>query len=523
MADANPDASMKLERVAAPSRVAPPRVPLLVVGLLALLTVAAIRVGNGNIALALVPSLVAMLVLALWLLPLRIPMLVLLVLAWAIEAPGDVFAGGLVTTPWRRVGEVLWGKLNGVVPFSPLVFTGFDIVVLLLFGIVAYRQLHRSSLDRSAEWVDTPRPLGAFIWLSLVTVAWMDLYGLARGGSFRFLLWQSLRWLYIPIVYALMRQALRGGVDVLTVGKLVLGVGLFRSGEVILIRWMFPTMDVLPHATTHYDSVLFSTCVCILLAMLLEMPRKRTLKLCLLLLPFYVWAMKGNSRRLVWAEVAVGAGVMWFLTPWRPLKVALARGLVALALPLMIYAAVGWDSNAAIFSPVGKVRSMTDSKVNTSTLWRELENYDLVHTYAQRPVLGSGFGHPYEEPIKLPDVTTIYELEPYIPHNSVLGLWAYGGLLGFGLLWAMFPVGLFFTARAYRWARTPVERVTALGAASVQVSYVMQGYGDLGFGAWGPVFTVATAYALVGKICIANGAWGAGPIRSKLPSPPVAA
>ncbi len=25
----------------------------------------------------------------------------------------------------------------------------------------------------------------------------------------------------------------------------------------------------------------------------------------------------------------------------------------------------------------------------------------------------------------------------------------------------------------------------------------MQGYGDLGFGTWGPVFTVATAYALV--------------------------
>jgi hypothetical protein len=108
-------------------------------------------------------------------------------------------------------------------------------------------------------------------------------------------------------------------------------------------------------------------------------------------------------------------------------------------------------------------------------------------------------------------VTSIYELEPYIPHNSVLGLWAFGGLLGFALLWAMFPVGLFFTVRAYRWARTPLERVAALGAASAQVSYLMQGYGDLGFGAWGPVFTVATAYVLVGKLCVANGAWSRKP------------
>jgi hypothetical protein len=43
----------------------------------------------------------------------------------------------------------------------------------------------------------------------------------------------------------------------------------------------------------------------------------------------------------------------------------------------------------------------------------------------------------------------------------------------------------------------------------------MQGYGDLGFGTWGPVFTVATAYALVGKICVANGAWAAAASRAR--------
>jgi O-antigen ligase len=336
----------------------------------------------------------------------------------------------------------------------------------------------------------------------------MDLYGLSRGGSFRFILWQSTRWLYIPIVYALLREALRGGVDAPTVGKIILGVGVFRAGEVLLLRSMFPSMDLLPHATSHADSVLFATCVCLLLAMLLEMPGKGTSKLCLLLLPLFVLAMKGNARRLVWVEVALGAGMIWFITPWRRLKISVARLLVAGALPLLIYGSLGWNSNAGIFSPVQKIRSLTDSKVNTSTLWRELENYDLVDTYAQRPLLGSGFGHPFEEAVKLPDVTSIYELEPYIPHNSVLGLWAFGGLLGFALLWAMFPVGLFFTVRAYRWARTPLERVTALAAASAQVAYLMQGYGDLGFGAWGPVFTVATAYALVGKLCIQNGAWG---------------
>jgi O-Antigen ligase len=509
MADANPAASMKLDRATAPrDRVAPPLAPLLVVGLLVLVTVAAIRVGDGNVALALAPSLMAMVVLAVWLLPLRVPMLVLLVLAWAIEAPGDAFAAGLVTTPWKRVGEALWGKLNDLIPFSPLIFTGFDFVVLLLFSVVASRPPRRSTLDRTAEWVDSPRPLGAFVWLSLGAVAWMALYGVARGGSFRFVLWQSTRWLYLPIVYALMRQALRGGVDAQTVGKLVLGVGAFRAGEAILFRWKFPSVEVLGYATSHADSVIFSTCVCILFAMLLEMPSKATAKLCLFLLPVYFLAMQANNRRVVWAEVAIGIVVIWLMTPWRRLKISVARVLVAGVLPLLLYFPLGWNSNAAVFAPVRKVRSLTDSEVNSSTLWRELENYDLVYTFSQRPLLGSGFGHPFEQPIRLPDVTSVYELEPYIPHNSVLGLWAFGGLIGFSLLWAMFPVGFFFTARAYRWARTPLERVTALGAASAQVSYLLQGYGDLGFGRWGPVFNVATAYVLVGKICIANGAWG---------------
>ena len=51
------------------------------------------------------------------------------------------------------------------------------------------------------------------------------------------------------------------------------------------------------------------------------------------------------------------------------------------------------------------------------------------------------------------------------------------------------------------------------GAAGAQVSYLLQGFGDLGFGTWGPVFTVATAYALVGKLCVQNGAWRAGAIQ----------
>jgi hypothetical protein len=481
---------------------------LLFVVLLGMATVVAIRLGNGNAAIALGPCLAAILVWAIWVLPLRGPMLTLLVLSWTLEISGDAFANNVVQTPLRLLGALLFAKLNLTVPVDALVFSGFDVLLLLFAVVVVYRHTTHSRIDR-VGWVEAARPIRQFAVLALVALAWMMFFGLWRGGNSRFALWQVMRHLYLPLVYLLMGEALRGAVDAMAVGRIVLGVGIFRSAEALILRQIFPSTETFPHATTHHDSVLFATCVAILMAMLLERPTRRTLKISALLLPIYLGAMIANNRRLVWTELGMVVAFFFLITSWGRVKRFVARALVLSLVPLLIYAAAGWSSQSRIFGPVRTFRSMFDSSVDASTRWRDFENYDLVFTFSQNALFGSGFGHPFIEAVKLPDVTMTYELEPYVPHNSVLGLWAFGGLFGFALLWAIFPVGMFFTVRAYRWSRTPAERITALGAAAVQICYVMQGYGDLGFGTWGPVLSVAAAYALVGKICVANGAWPA--------------
>jgi hypothetical protein len=481
---------------------------LLVVGLLSLATLAAIVVGNGSPALALTPCLLALLVWAIWVLPLRIPMLTLLALAWTVEIAGDVFAENLVQTPLRLVGTLLFAKLNLTIPVDSLIFSGFDILVLLFAGVIVYRHMTHSRVDR-VGWVEAPRPIRQAAALGLLALVWMTLFGLWRGGSFRFALWQVTRHLYLPFAFLLMGEALRGAVDATTVGRVVLGAGVFRSAEALVLRQMFPSTEIMPHATTHTDSVLFATCVAILLAMIIERPTKRSFKISALLLPIFVGGIIANNRRLVWAEIAMVAAFFFLITPLGRVKRFFVRAAVVSLVPLLLYVAAGWNAQGGVFGPVRTVRSIFDPTVDRSTLWRDWENYDLVFTFRQNPLFGSGFGHPFIEAIRLPDVTKAYELEPYIPHNSVLGLWAFGGLFGFALLWVIYPVGMFFTVRAYRWSRTPAERITALGAAAVQICYVMQGYGDLGFGTWGPVLSVAAAYALVGKICVANGAWPA--------------
>ena len=493
-----------------PERAGGSRLPWVLTTVLVVLTVLALFVGNGNLGLALAPCLLVAAVWGACVLPLRHSLLTLLALAWLLDAPNDAFAAGKVALPWRQVGAVLWGKLNLLVPVPALVITGFDLVALFLFGLLLYRHLHRLRIDRTG-WADVPAPLTLCMWLCLAAVIWMSAYGMARGGSFRFVLWQSVRWLYLPVVFFLMRHGLRGPSDARALGKVLLVVGVIRAAEAIVIRLLFPSVEDLPHATTHHDSVLFALCTGILVALLIEVPTRKTFAFTAVLFPVFAWAMDANNRRLVWAEVALVLLVFWVMTPWRPLKRKLARLMVHAAVPLFLYLAVGWNARGAIFSPVHKLRSMTDSSANSSTLWRDLENFNLVFTYRDSPLLGSGFGHPFVERIRLPDVTAAYELEPYVPHNSVLGLWAFGGLLGFFLLWMVFPVGMYFTARAYRWSRTPLERVTLLGAAAAQVCYTVQGYGDLGFGTWGPLFTVAAALALAGKMAVSSGAWVPAP------------
>jgi len=480
---------------------------------LAFVTAAAAVVSDGNAAVALAPCIAALLVWSIWKFPLRLPMLVLLALAWVLEIPGDAFASGRVRTPLHAIGAVLFAKLNGIVPIDALVVSGFDILLLLFAVVVIHRHATHSRVDRAA-WLESPRPMRQLAVLSLVAVGWMMIMGLARGGSFRFSLWQVNRHLYLPLVYLLMAEALRGPIDAPAIGRIVLGVGVFRAAEAIILRQMNPSTDAFPHATTHHDSVLFVTCVAILLATLLEQPTKRGFKLFALLVPIYLWGMMANNRRLSWTELTMVVLFFFIITPWGRVKRSCARAVVISILPLAIYAAAGWNSQGGrLFGPVRTFRSLFDADVDSSTRWRDWENYDLVTTFTQNPVFGTGFGRPFTEAIKLPDVTRSYDLEPYIPHNSVLGLWAFGGLIGFALLWAIYPAGMFFTVRAYRWSRTSAERIAALGAAAVQICYLMQGYGDLGFGTWGPVFTVAAAYAIVGKICVANGAWPAGSPR----------
>jgi hypothetical protein len=262
--------------------------------------------------------------------------------------------------------------------------------------------------------------------------------------------------------------------------------------------------------------MLFADAFLVLLVIFFERPGPRHLAMAAAALPILAWGMIANNRRLVWVELLAALLVLYFITPFTRLKKRIAQA-VACSLPvILLYVAVGWSSGAKVFAPVRVLRSVMDSEADRSTLWRDWENYNLFYTVRTHPLIGTGFGHGYTEVVKLPDISENYELYRYAPHNSVLGLLAYAGLIGFAGMWLFIPLGVFFAVRSYRFSTTPRDRSTALATVGILVAYLVHCYGDMGLGTWTSVFTVAPALALVAKQAVATGAW---PLRLNSSSP----
>jgi hypothetical protein len=487
---------------------------------LGVLTLVLVIAGNGNVGLALAPLALTLVVLLAARAPLRHSLIVLGVLCLTLENPSEFPAAGLWRSPLYTLGALLLAHLNVTIPVKALFFSGLDVALVLLTVIWVVRRIMASDVDTRGHVPPAP-PLRTAALVCIVAILLIWGHGLLReGADFRFSLWQVFRVIYLPCVFLLYCAGIRGPSDSRTFGIALVTAALIRALLAVYLRHLFPSEQEMPHATVHADSMLFSDAFLLVLVVLFERPSARNLVLSLGTLPILTWAMIANSRRLVWVELLAALIVLYFITPFTRLKKRIAQTL-AISLPLLaIYAAVGWSSGSRVFAPVRTIRSVVDSSADPSTRWRDLENYNLFYTVRTHPVLGTGFGHGYLEVIRLPDISNAYELYRFAPHNSILGLLAYSGAIGFVTMWLFLPIGVFFAVRSYRFSTTPRDRSTALATVGILVAYLVHCYGDMGLGTWASVFTVAPALALVAKQAVVTGAWPLRPRRSTAPTLP---
>jgi len=248
--------------------------------------------------------------------------------------------------------------------------------------------------------------------------------------------------------------------------------------------------------------VTFAMGIIVLAANLFEHRDKRSFVRAAFLIPFIVMAIVMNNRRL--AFVGVGAGVITTFAVLRSsrFKRTLIRSLIVLSPLFAIYVKVGGTSNSAFFAPAALIHSVMSGE-DASSVTRDIENYNLIVTLRENKIFGPGFGSEYIEAVKANDITAGFSLYKFIAHNSVLWLWSLGGLVGFTLLWMIYPIQAYFSARGYRLGRTPVERAAGLATLAGTATALAQNWGDMGFNSYTSLVMFAVCYAVAAKLCVA--------------------
>lgn len=479
-----------------------------------------LAVGNAALGFVIVPLVYFCVLFAATRLPLRYPLFTLMFLALTLENPAEQPSCNLWESPLYPVGALLLNHMNVFSGFKPLFFSGMDVCLITLLLIGLSRRNSRSSIDAPGRH-DAPPQLVKLALLSFAGTGFVLLSGLARGGDFGMSLWQIDRVVYLPLVFILFCWGLRGPRDHETLAKIVLAAAIFRAvAAALIIRFIKmpnpwnPEGDRLPHATSHHDSILFACAFALIFAIVLERVGKNYIKRALIILPILAIGIVANGRRMAWVHVGLTFIAIYFMTPDNAAKRTLRRAIVYSTPLVLAYIAVGWNSGSSLFKPVRALKTVTDSSADSSTMWRELENFNLILTLRTSPLFGVGYGNGYQEIVTMPPID--YSLERYVPHNSVLGLWAYAGPIGFSAMTLLWTVGVYFAVRGYHAAKQPSERAAALVAACTVLIYLIQCWGDMGLGTWTGVFTMAPALAVAGKLAVATGGWPSkrGPLGS---------
>lgn len=466
--------------------------------------------------LAVIPLAVALVLVAIAKAPLRYTLLALTFLALTLENPAENPGAGHWKSPVYILGALLLANLNTTLPIKALRFSGMDAVTLLLF-LVWLRRRILGRHEVSPDMPETARPLRKASLVSFCTVIFLMGYGVATHGDFTNALWQVQKLLYVPIIFALMSATFRGPADHSLVGGLVIGAATLKALVAMYVRSVLGPEP--PYVTTHADSMLFATAFCIPLIRLLIAADKKSLQLCLVVWPLLIGGMVANGRRLVWVEIAQVAVIVLLMTPWTPVKRMLVRGLIILAPFMPVYLAAGWNSDSGIFKPVKTVRSILDSKSDRSSETRDIENFNLIVTLKANSIVPMGFGHEYIEMVQADDISQYFPQYRFIPHNSVLGLWAFAGVLGFTCIWMMLGVAAFMAARAFRMTRNVDYQTAALSCIGAIFIYLQQAYGDMGLVNWIGVFLVTPAMVVAGKLAVATGAFPSTKPRPAAPLP----
>ena len=353
-------------------------------------------------------------------------------------------------------------------------------------------------------------PMKNALYLALATTILWFIYGVGTGGDSRAASWQVYLIVSLVLVAFTVAAVFRTPNDFFGLAKWFVAAAGYR-GIMCWIAYFTYGHDSVGESgmflTSHDDTVAWVVSILILIVNMLDRRSTVVVLRNLALILFFIGAIQWNSRRLAWVSLAMGLIVLYALFPYGAAKRKINR-VARVMLPLVVvYTVVGWGRQNPLFLPLRSLSSVSTNE-DASTLARNAENLGLIATTnGSSFALGTGWGKPYAFLTLKYDISASFELWKYVPHNSILGLLAFTGVLGFAGFWLALPTSVFLSARIARASADPKARSAAIIGAAQVIVCLNQLYGDMGIFSLKPMYTIAVSYAMALRLPVNAGVW----------------
>jgi len=309
--------------------------------------------------------------------------------------------------------------------------------------------------------------------------------GLINGGDFNIALWESRFLFYCAMCYMVAVNTIRSRAQVRMIVWIMLVTTLLWSIEGAYRRVALldtGVLNVAPEFAYSHESVVFLGTDMLLVFALWAFGAPFWQKILgLLSLPVVTFTLLATERRAGYIAIII-AFIVYSLVFLMTHRKAFFFVCLPLIIGFLIYLPIFWNNTGPIGQPARAVRSLSqpDPRDAQSNLYRDLEKIDIIYTIKANPIVGVGFGRPFDFVVYLPDLSW-WPFWHYEPHHNILWVWLKLGTAGFIIFWTLIGAAI---ARSTHVVRTlkgnPEARVFALFALAGIVTTVVFCYVDLG-------------------------------------------
>jgi O-Antigen ligase len=403
-------------------------------------------------------------------------------------------AGDAVTTPWYPFAKNLSAGESLLYLSDKLFVSPLDVLIGATFAIWLIGVI----FDPYTRLVAGPLAIAVSAFTAFVAFGFV--HGVASGGDPRIALFEGRAMFFILPVYLMTinlcdRGELRRLVWTAVAGVVVNGMfALKYLSDLTLLE-----KEELEDLGEHSASVHFNFVLLLVLTLFLYRGATRITRFVLLgvSLPLLVAYLAAERRSAV---VALAIGVILVVSSlwWRH------RSKFYVLAPVLVIVTVGyagafWNSTSSVGFPAQAIKAVVQpdevsEKDRSSSLYRDVENFNINYTIRSSPVLGLGFGQRFLRPVPLADIS-FFEFYEYIPHNSILWIWIKTGFLGFVSMLTMFAIAVRDGARHVVGSRDPTTAALAMIGVVNVVMFAVYAFVDIAWDARNMVF-VAVGLAL---------------------------